>query len=198
MELYSRCKSKFETPTRILQFKLLIIINLSDTKIFNILLKISSNTVSLKFRSVHCSASWFFFQSLEVAGNVSLNKRRRSLYCQWIICMRPLFYPTPHCVDAIFPVFRIAVAVDSKSCTGQNHFPFQSIQRNFTVITPKKRNSKLSRPHALHEQHAGGEGPCHILWMHPRPRLACVKVWRRKRTCSEKSRHSNCGAWPIT
>jgi hypothetical protein len=93
---------------------------------------------------------------------------------------------TPHCVDAIFPVFRIAVAVDSKSCTGQNHFPFQSIRRNFTVITPKKR--KPSRPHARREQGARGR-VTYCGCIRERPHLACVKVWRRKRTCSEKSRH---------
>lgn len=91
---------------------------------------------------------------------------------------------TPHCVDAIFPVFRIAVAVDGKSCTGQNHFPFQSIRRNFTVITPKKRKF----PHLFHRRAAakGGEGTCHAR-IRETPFSICVKVWRHKRTCSEKS-----------
>lgn len=79
-------------------------------------------------------------------------------------------FVTPHCVDAIFPVFRIAVAVDGKSCTGQNHFPFQSIRRNFTVSSPKKR--KFPRIYSVAAQQQKGATRGRVTRASERPRLA--------------------------
>jgi hypothetical protein len=77
-----------------------------------------------------------------------------------------------------FPFSASQLRSTAKAAQAKITFRFSQYDAISQSSHPKSA-SKLSRPHALLEQHAGGEGDAS-----ERPRLACVKVWRRKRTCS--------------